>query len=256
MFDSESGIYCYENLINGKKYIGQSKMLTIRIRDHERHFKEFEFWFMGQNKSLWKAVKKYGRENFSFYIVQYCEESELDELEVFYIKELGSHKSVHGYNFSWGGKTPMKNVNHSEKTRKKMSKSKKGYKNPFFGKTHSEETKQRISKSRAETKSVWYSTGKDHFNFGRHHSQDAKIKMSNTRSGVGNPLFGKKRKGSLSKYYGVTKDRTRWKAYINYYKQLTIIGWFDHELDAALAYNKYIIDNNLPHPLNIIGDQL
>lgn len=248
------GIYCYENLLNGKKYVGQSKMLKIRIRDHERNFKESIFWFSGENKPLWKSVRKYGRENFSLCILRYCSESELDELEIYYIKELNSHKSKHGYNISWGGNSSVRGLKFSSKTRKKMSDARLGEKNPFYKKTHSEETRKKISDWRRSNKDKWYVKGENHFNFGKHASDEAKKKMSESRIGSLNSRFGTKLKNSASKYFGVTRDRHHNLWVAKYYGNKTkkYLGGFKLEIDAAIAYNDYIVSNNLSNPLNII----
>ena len=128
-----SAIYCYENLINGKKYVGQSVDLRIRIRDHERNFTrdKLENVSSGENRLLWRAVRKYGRKNFSFCVLMYSSPDSLDEKERYYILSLGSHVSHHGYNLAWGG-VSNKGTVLTDETRQKMSLSKIGSKNFFF----------------------------------------------------------------------------------------------------------------------------
>lgn len=70
------GIYKIENLINHKIYIGQSIHIERRWCEHCRP----------TNHSLIaKAIKKYGKENFSFSILLECSIDELDKWEQFYI---------------------------------------------------------------------------------------------------------------------------------------------------------------------------
>lgn len=71
------GIYKIENLINGKLYIGQSVHIELRWQEHCRP----------STKSLiGKAISKYGKENFTFQILEECAESCLNEREAYYIR--------------------------------------------------------------------------------------------------------------------------------------------------------------------------
>jgi predicted GIY-YIG superfamily endonuclease len=60
MVDELIHIYIYENLINGKVYIGQTRDLNIRHMSHKCGNKNIPFDF---------AIKKYGIENFSFNVI-------------------------------------------------------------------------------------------------------------------------------------------------------------------------------------------
>lgn len=74
--------------------------------------------------------------------------------------------------------------------------------------------------------------------------------------------YKKSRKKYLSKslYYGVSYSNTgvhkKWIAsvYIAYAK-MKYLGAHFTEVDAALAYNKYVIENNLDKPLNVIKEE-
>lgn len=76
------------------------------------------------------------------------------------------------------------------------------------------------------------------------------------KSGKENLNFGKKPITSYSKYFGVSynpiDNRVYWRVRIRIDRKSKSIGYFNTEIDAALAYNEYIIKNNLPNPLNII----
>jgi len=84
-----------------------------------------------------------------------------------------------------------KGFQHSEETKRKISKSMKGSKHPFFGKRHSEETKEKMSLS---TKGKY--CGEKASFFGKTHSKEAKRKISEARKGkycgANHPNFGKK----------------------------------------------------------------
>ena len=75
-------IYSVNNLINGKRYVGQTTDLDRR---RELHLKGFS-----RCPALNGAIKKYGQENFDFVIVECCSSmQELNEKEIYWIQELG-----------------------------------------------------------------------------------------------------------------------------------------------------------------------
>jgi len=63
--DKVSGIYVITNLINNKQYVGLSKDCHKRWADH--YNKSYTSNRKDDlEKALYKAMKKYGRDNFSF----------------------------------------------------------------------------------------------------------------------------------------------------------------------------------------------
>lgn len=148
-----SGIYCYTNKINNKKYVGQSQNLAKRIGRHGCNFRcsVWENTSPRENKPLWQAVKKYGIDNFYLEILEYCSVDDLDEKEIYYIQYLGSHFSVNGYNLSFGGKT-VRGAVRTDESRRKMSKAQ-------MGKKRSKEHRDNISKGNISKKRS-YSTSK------------------------------------------------------------------------------------------------
>lgn len=93
------GIYKIENKVNEKCYIGQSIDIKRRWKDHRvaAYGCSEEY-----NYPLYRAIRKYGLENFEFSILEKCLQKELDVKEIFWIKEYNSILP-NGYNQSLGG---------------------------------------------------------------------------------------------------------------------------------------------------------
>lgn len=93
------GIYKITNLINNRHYIGQSIDIEERWKEHRQN---------AYNKSkdsyeypLYRAIRKYGLENFNFSIIEECRRDELNEKEIYYIEYYNSY--YEGYNQTLGG---------------------------------------------------------------------------------------------------------------------------------------------------------
>lgn len=78
----KSGIYKIVNLINNKIYIGSSKNLQHRKR---QHFSDLRL-NKHRNEHLQRSYNKHGLENFSFTVVEYCNIDILLEREKYYIE--------------------------------------------------------------------------------------------------------------------------------------------------------------------------
>ena len=92
-----SGIYCIENAKNHKKYIGQSIDIYQRWYAHKSKLN------MNKHHShhLQQAWNKYGDNCFNFYIIETCDESLLNEREIYWIKYYNTY--FDGYNETFGG---------------------------------------------------------------------------------------------------------------------------------------------------------
>jgi len=130
------GIYCIENLINHKKYIGQSVNITNRFYGHKNKLKEN----IHRNDHLQAAWNKYGEDNFEFSIIELCDESLLDEKEKYYIKFYDSNTNDNGYNIELGGKGKGQIPDSIKKKISENHADVSGKNNPFYGKHHSKET--------------------------------------------------------------------------------------------------------------------
>ena len=131
-------VYKTTCLVNGKIYIGKHQ--TKNLNDG----------YLGSGKSLLRAVKKYGKENFKVERIFLDSEEEMNELEAFVVdEEFVSRKDT--YNITLGGYggfyyinssgiDKFKGKNHSEKTKQKLALASRG-------KKHSYETRQKILKN-------------------------------------------------------------------------------------------------------------
>ena len=165
--------YIYEttNLINGKKYIGKRKS------------NKFDYSYKGSGVLLKKAFDKYGFENFDCKILEpigqptICDSLEdLNNAEKYYIKYYNAEKSDNYYNIASGGDGGDIFSKLSEESkmqcREKLSKSLKGKK----------QTESWVNKRKR--------CGKENGMFGKHLSEESKLKISKKVSGSGNGMYG------------------------------------------------------------------
>lgn len=113
-------IYCYTNLINGKKYVGQTINPDQRYNQHKSSaFNEND---KDYDTPLHRAFRKYGYDNFDYNVLLIAEDINiLNELEVYYIEKYDC-KIPNGYNILDGGLNSERP--HSEEAKINMSKAK------------------------------------------------------------------------------------------------------------------------------------
>jgi group I intron endonuclease len=127
-----------------KSYIGQSKNIHYR-------FHIYRILHCKNQTKLYNSLKKYGPENHIFEIIEECSLDQLDEREIYWINYFNSTSK--GLNLKEGGCFGK----HSEETKNKISKTKKGtiinkswalnISNGRKGLKHSNETKDKIKQS-------------------------------------------------------------------------------------------------------------
>jgi hypothetical protein len=177
----ESGIYQIRNLINNKRYIGQTSNFENRKNCHFRSLKGG----YNKNKHLQNAYNKYGLENFVFEILIYCEREYLTKYEQFFVDK---EKESLLYNNRIKCVDSNKGFKYSKETIKKRS----GKNHPMYGKHLSKEHKQKISRSLSGENHPFYGLkGKNNPLYGKCHSEETKKKMSKHALGVNNPFYGK-----------------------------------------------------------------
>jgi group I intron endonuclease len=88
-------IYCVHCIPTGKKYIGQTiQKLQYRINDHFCRSSNSQYKFH-------RAIRKYGKINFIYGIVEECDFSIINEREMYWVNFYDTFKN--GYNSDTGG---------------------------------------------------------------------------------------------------------------------------------------------------------
>ena len=189
-------IYCHMCLVNGKKYVGQTDNPKMRFGGMETpHLKPYY-------AHMKHAVTKHGASSFLTGIIESAPIHKLDAREKFWILKLDTINPDKGYNLTLGG-DGLRGYRHTEESRLKMSKQRRGKNNPSFGKSMPEERRRKISQSR---KGKY--CGKNNPNFGKPLSEETirkirsaklgkslpeetKQKMRESKLGTKNIMFGK-----------------------------------------------------------------
>ena len=169
----KSGIY--KITINNKLYVGYAKNFEKR---KNKHYK----MLIGKkhiNPYLQNSFIKYNE--FNFDIIEECAEDELEEKEMFWIKELDTFEGD-GYNLTAGGGGFLGGI-HTEEAKRKISEAGKGrtlsaehkrkLSETHKGKTLSVETKRKISEANKGNQN----------NLGKKRSAETRRKMSEAQKG-------------------------------------------------------------------------
>lgn len=155
-------IYKTTNLINGKIYIGRHKAKTISKS------------YKGSGILLKEAINKYGKDNFLCEVIDTAEtEDELNSLEIYWIDYYNARDLSIGYNIAAGG-FGTSGYQHTSEAKQKMNEAKIGRPLTDSWKRHiGEASKGHKVPEEAREKLRQYNTGK-------HHSAEARQKMSDS----------------------------------------------------------------------------
>jgi group I intron endonuclease len=127
-------IYKITNIINGLIYIGQEK--------------NYNPSYYGSGILIKKAISELGIDNFKKEIIEYCKDhNELNEREIFWIKELNSRNPSVGYNLAPGGSLFMTSPEISKKISNTLKGKYVGEKAFRYGLKITEEHKKKISEA-------------------------------------------------------------------------------------------------------------
>ncbi|AGE52977.1 GIY-YIG catalytic domain-containing endonuclease [Paramecium bursaria Chlorella virus CZ-2] len=170
---------------HGKKYIGQTIRGSKRFEQYRRH--------EGNNPHHTNALKKYGYDNVKVLMFD-VPEFLLDCIETSLISLYDTTDREKGYNKMTGGANGRPNQETIEKMRAINSDGRhKGENNVMFGKKHKPETieifkRQRIGRPgiplTQEFRDKFHRKGVDSHNYGRKATEEAKQKMSISRTGL------------------------------------------------------------------------
>lgn len=129
-------LYLIENTVNNKKYIGQT---TSSVST--RWVKHLSAARRGANTVIARAIRKYGKQNFTIRELMPAAEFSrfsLDLFERFFIRILGTTNDRYGYNKTNGGKQYW---NHLPEVREKISQAQAGKIGYWAGKKQSLESR-------------------------------------------------------------------------------------------------------------------
>lgn len=173
--DIISGIYCIENIITHKKYIGQS----INIKDRwSKHKSELNHQ-THDNDYLQKAWNKYGENNFKFYIIERCNIEDLNEKEIYYIEYYNTLNRNHGYNLKSGGQ-----CNGSQVTDYVKEKLSKALKKTYANNEEIREMRRKAALAQWSNPEIKAKILKENNGmYGKHHTAEAKKKISEKKNG-------------------------------------------------------------------------
>lgn len=206
-------MYCHISPSN-KKYVGISCNAEKRWNSGRGYSKNYRFW---------RAIKKYGWENFEHIILaENLTESEAKEMEVDLINKWKLTDFNYGYNLREGGDGSL-----SEYSRKLLSASRTGKPHPRTPPRY--ETKEKISKSLT----TYYSTHPNPMK-GKHHKESTILALKNRKI---SDETKEKMKNNHADFSGKNNPSSR------AIRQLTRDGNLVAEYDyAKLAAIKYGLD--------------
>jgi group I intron endonuclease len=154
--ETKSGIYCIENTVNGKKYIGSSIDMFKR---KNRHFSELRN-NKHKNSKLQNSFNKHGFEFFIFYVLEFIN----DKNELIVREQYHIDKDKPEYNINLIANSSL-GVKRSEETKEKVRQANLGLKHPEWR-----------NKIKSESQG-----GDNHWTKNKEFSDESKKKMSESQ---------------------------------------------------------------------------
>lgn len=238
-------VYMYTNLINNKKYIGQTcQKLSARSGK--------DGWHYHRQTKFYNDIKLYGWNNFKREVIK--DNLTKEEAKILEEKMIIKYNSItFGYNISQG--VGCKGYHQTEDAKQKISKAQTGRK-------HTEEQKIKI-KNFFDT----YYLTHEHYMTGKHWTEEYKEKFVLSRSGKNNPNYGKfgydnptskiivqfTKDYKFIAEYGSAREAMR----VNNYKTVSHICDCANHYGKIKSYKGYIWEwkENLDENYNLINDK-
>lgn len=141
-------IYKATNKINNKSYIGQTtQKFESYLRNHITNAIHNIDIRKGQPKKFYRAIRKYGSDNFEWSIIYQADSiSDLNKKEMYYIEKYDSFHN--GYNNSIGGEGFHIGFKRSKESIDKQRKKMLGSNHPLFGIGHKKESIEKMKKAK------------------------------------------------------------------------------------------------------------
>lgn len=169
-----AGIYLITNKKTGQKYVGGSIDIENRMYFHEHS--------PNNGSYIDDAIQKYGFDSFDWQVIEKlpADWKIIGKREKYWIKFYNTFKNKKHYNLDEGG-VGRSGYTHTQQTKDKMSKSKKGKysgkNNPMYGKKHTPETRKKMSENQPDK------SGENNGMWNKNHTIESKRKMSENRKG-------------------------------------------------------------------------
>jgi group I intron endonuclease len=177
-----SGVYAIRNLVNGKCYVGSSKNIENRWKEHKHKLNSGRRW---GHSALENAWSKYGPETFEFVILEQVDNiDDLLSTEKRWIDQLDSYRT--GYN-----SRPDAISNHGLVFGPQPVEVREKIRLALTGKTLSPEAREnhrRAMRSRKYSSEAKARLSQSRIRQGQKLSQASRLKISQARIGIPSPL--------------------------------------------------------------------
>jgi group I intron endonuclease len=182
MTEWRSGVYCWLNRVNGKRYVGSaSKSLLSRLRGYRKVLRKGKC----HNRYFLRAWLKHGSRAFVFQVLERCPPEECLVREQFWLNHYRAAEPKFGYNIcpTAGSTLGLKFGPLSERQRVEISQRMMGNQH-FVGKTPTPETRAKLSALLKGKKPSPEAIARSRaVNTGKKLSAETRAKMSDSRTG-------------------------------------------------------------------------